>query len=122
MKDCVKLRKHGTFYSAYEDDAYVVHAALGYKVSNGRLGFPLSALEKVLNELDSSQIDYAIYENDKIVQTENFKKKNHYQKFLEQGRKLAEAKLKEEALIQMIQELTGDQLEKVRSYIEKIRQ
>ena len=48
MKDYVTLRKTGKFYSAYEEDAYVMHAIMGYKISNGRVGFPCEVLGKVV--------------------------------------------------------------------------
>ena len=51
MKDYVTLRKTGKFYSAYEEDAYVMHAIMSYKISNGRVGFPCEVLGKVVNEL-----------------------------------------------------------------------
>ena len=48
IKEHVKLRKQGKFYSAYEDDAYVIHSIMGYKVSNGKIGFPINALGRLL--------------------------------------------------------------------------
>ena len=47
----VRLRKHGKFYATYDDDALVVHGIFKYKICNGRVGFPESALGKVTNVL-----------------------------------------------------------------------
>ena len=47
----VRLRKYGKFYATYDDDALVVHGIFKYKICNGRVGFPESALGKVTNVL-----------------------------------------------------------------------
>ena len=56
MNKIVNLRRVGKFYQAYEDDAYVIHAIMGYNVSNGRIGFPINSLGKVQNKLEECKV------------------------------------------------------------------
>ena len=51
MREHVKIRRQGKFYTAYEDDAYVLHAIADYKISKGRVGFPVNSLGKIQNML-----------------------------------------------------------------------
>lgn len=119
MKEHVKLRKHGRFYSAYEEDAYVIHSILGYKVSNGRIGFPINALGKVQNELELAQVNYVIIEDDKEVEKKKFKD-NNYKKHLTLGKRNSKEELKEQELITKISNLDKDKTAKIIEYIEKV--
>ena len=56
MNKIVNLRKVGKFYQTYEDDSYVIHAIMGYNVSNGRIGFPINSLGKVQNKLEECKV------------------------------------------------------------------
>ena len=49
----LKIRKHGKFYASYDNDALVLHAITGYKVSNGRVGFPENVLGKVVRDIEA---------------------------------------------------------------------
>ncbi len=63
MSKKVRLRKQGKFYASYEDDAYVISAIMGYKYSNGKIGFPLESLGKVTSKLEEKKVNYVIIEN-----------------------------------------------------------
>lgn len=119
MKDYVKLRKHGKFYAAYEEDAYVIHAILGYKVSNGKAGFPENALGKVLQELDDYKVNFSVIENDTETNRRKYPKSN-YQKYYKQGIKSCDELKKESRIVDKIRNLTDEQIEKVIDYIEEL--
>ncbi len=81
MNDIVKLRKQGKFYTAYEDDALALSEITGYRVVNGRLGFPVNSLGKVSELLNDSKVNYKIIEKDKEIDKMIFPK-NNYNKYL----------------------------------------
>lgn len=119
MRDFVRIRKHGKFYAAYEEDAYVIHAIIGYKVSNGKIGFPENALGKVLQELEEHKVSYLVIENDKETEKKNFPKSN-YDKFLKEGKRSFEDIKKEGELVKKIKNLSPEKLEKIVKYIEEV--
>ena len=55
----------------------------GYKIIDNRVGFPLSAYDKVINKLEELKIDY---ENKSLDVCKKFKKLNKYNYFLEKGK------------------------------------
>jgi len=119
LKKHIKIRKQGKFYTAYEDDAYVLHAVFNYKVSNGRAGFPINVLGKVTNTLDEYKIDYVVIENDKEVIKKQFPI-NSYNKYLKKGKE-HNARIKdEEELIEKIKNLSEEKTLKIIKYIEEV--
>ena len=119
MREHVSLRKRGKFYSAYEDDAYVIHAIMDYKVKSGRVGFPAETLPKVINELEECKVDYVIIENDREVDKKHFAKNNYF-KFYKEGYKLCEKINREEDLIRKVESLSDDKINKIIKYIEEV--
>ena len=81
MMEHIKIRKQGKFYCAYLDDAYVLHSIFSYKITNGKVGFPMEVLSKVTNTLDKYKVDYVVIEKDKEV-LKNYFSKNNYNKYL----------------------------------------
>ena len=120
MKEHVKIRRQGKFYTAYEDDAYVLHAISGYRISKGRVGFPVNSLGKIQNNLEDKKISYVIIEKDKEVEKEDFKAKNNYQKYLELGKKSCEQKRREEELIDAIKALPNDKIRRIMKFINEV--
>ena len=47
----IVLRKSGGFYICFDDDAIVVSYLCNYKINNGKVGFPLNTINKVLDRL-----------------------------------------------------------------------
>ena len=45
------LLKSGTFYVAYENDAYILNYLLQYQINDSKIGFPKSAIDKVFEVL-----------------------------------------------------------------------
>lgn len=50
------------FYETYDDDAIILNYLFNYKITgSNRVGFPNTALNKVLNTLKNKNIDYILY-------------------------------------------------------------
>lgn len=86
----IELYKNdGKFITCYNDDAYILHSIFGYKLvgegKNDKLGFPSTVIDKIIDKLDSLSINYEIYYKKELESSKGFKKKNNYQKYLEQG-------------------------------------
>lgn len=86
----IELYKNdGKFITCYNDDAYILHSIFGYKLvgegKNDKLGFPSTVIDKIIDKLDSLSINYEIYYKKKLESSKDFKKKNNYQKYLDQG-------------------------------------
>lgn len=86
----IELYKNdGKFITCYNDDAYILHSIFGYKLvgegKNDKLGFPSTVIDKIIDKLDSLSINYEIYYKKELESSKDFKNKNNYQKYLEQG-------------------------------------
>lgn len=119
VKDIVKLRKQGKFYAAFEEDALVLSEITGYRVVNGRLGFPVNSLGKVSGLLNDYKVNYLIIEKDKEIDKMIFPK-NNYNKYLKLGKKSYDDKRRKLDIIDKIKSLNKEQLEKVINYIEEL--
>lgn len=119
MSDFVKLRRQGKFYNAYEEDAYVMHIIMGYKVSNGRVGFPVSVIGKIENMLTEKQVNYLVIDKDKEVSKGKFSK-NNYKKYLDLGKKKYMVHKREDELVEKIRNLNEKQVFKIIKYIEEV--
>lgn len=111
------LRKSGNFYQAFDDDAYLLWYLCGYKINNRKVGFPLSALTKVLNILEERNIYYLIYNND----DEEIKYKdgvNKYTKNLNYAKEAYNKNRKINNLQEKLDSLTDEQLDKIIDFIE----
>ena len=117
MKHIVNLRKIGKFYHAYLDDAYVIHAIMGYKVSNGKIGFPINSLGKVQNKLDECKVNYKIIDKDNIIVENDFRNNNKYDKFLKDGISSMNKKISDEELLDSIKNLSDKKVDKIKKYI-----
>lgn len=76
MKRFLTIRKNALFYDVYDDDAIILNYLLGYKNINGRVGFPINAISKVINILEDKKINYKIIGEQEEVK--DFKNLNQY--------------------------------------------
>ena len=101
----LQLYKIGKFYNIYGDDAIILNYLFGYKILiDGKVGFPESALIKVINTIEDKKIDYQIINkdgNDVIKKYGNF---NSYNKILKQALEYRNIKSR----IEQIQELINN--------------
>ena len=119
MKESIVIRKSGGFYSVFDDDAIVVNYLTGYKVVNGKLGFPLNSLDKVINLLEDNKINYIVREGMKEVVSKNYKKNNKYGKVLDKGKKKYDIDYRVSSIIDKINNLDYDRLCKLLDSVEE---
>ena len=117
MKHVVSLRHVGKFYQSYEDDAYVIHALMGYNICNGKVGFPITSLGKVQSKLDEFKINYQIIDKDSIIDSKDFKNSNKYDKYLSVGIKSFDKIKSDEELLEKIKKLSDEKVDKIKKYI-----
>ena len=86
-KKFVVIRKNnGKFCSAFNEDAYIIGYLCDYKVlENRKVGFPDSALTKVINKLEDEKISYQIIYLDKDPLIKDYKKLNKYNEIKEKA-------------------------------------
>ena len=113
----IKIRKSGTFYSVFDDDCYILYFLLGYQINNSKVGFPKSALNKVINILEENKINYEIIGEDR---NKNFKTLNRYEKFVKSGREKYSKDSHYEDLIDKLKCTTPEKLDKILLTIETI--
>ena len=120
MKRIVNLRRVGKFYQAYEDDAYVIHAIMGYNVSNGRIGFPINSLGKVQNKLEECKVNYQVIDKDNITDSKDFKNNNKYDKYFKEGKKSFEKIKYDLEVLEKIKNLPDDKLDRIINFINEV--
>ena len=79
-KKYLVIRKNkGKFCTVYGDDANIISMFFCYKIlDGGKVGFPESVLNKVVNSLLDKKISYMIIYVDKDPEKKDFKKLNNY--------------------------------------------
>lgn len=112
----LKIRKMGKFYSVFDNDCYIVYYFFGYKIINNRLGFPESALSKVINKLSEKKINYEVLDGDK----ENFKNQNKYNHYLKLGQDKYYRDIKFSNILNDLTKLNDEQLERILLFIEGV--
>ena len=105
----IKFRKNGGFYSVYGDDTYILYYLFNYRIIDDRVGFPISAYNKVDNVLDSKCINY-----DNV----SFKKRNKYNKYVELGKKKHSIDYRVKSILDKINSLSEDKIDDILDYIE----
>lgn len=119
MKENVVIRKSGGFYNVFDGDAIIVSYLTGYKITDGRCGFPLNSLNKVINLLDDNKINYIVKENMIDKEKKNYKKNNKYNKILDKGKKKINIDYRVSIIMNRIKELSYDKLSSLLDIIEE---
>ena len=83
MNNIIVFRRSGGFYICFDNDAIIMNYLCNYKISNGKVGFPVNTINKVINILDSNSINYVIKDNTEDKEKKIFGKKNKYKYYLE---------------------------------------
>lgn len=82
--NCILLRQIGKFVNAFDEDALIINYLLDYKLANGKIGFPSSALHKVINVFADNHVNYELKgTKDDVVM--NYKNRNKYRYVLEKA-------------------------------------
>lgn len=112
--DKVLIRKSGGFYCVYNDDAYILNYFFGYKIKEDRVVFPINSINKVINVLEDNHISYEI-RNEKSI---DFNNRNNYKKFINIGKKKYNLRYRVESIINNIDKLEEEKIDKILDYIE----
>lgn len=115
----VVLRKTGGFYSAYDDSALIIGYLCNYKVKNGKTGFPLSSIDKVLSILDSYKISYIVKDKDNEIRKKDYKKSNKYDIYLKRSRIKNSINNRINNIVKEMNDLPYNKLEELLTIIEE---
>ena len=120
--DYVNLVKEiGKFYNVYNDDAIIISYLMGYKVrENKTCGFSDNALNEVINKLEDKKISYIVTKMGNIDIEKNYKKINQYSSFLIEARKSHDIVTRLDDMVDKINEMLFDKIEKIIKTIEKM--
>jgi len=113
----VKIRKSGTFYTVFDDDCYIIYFLFNYNIKNSKIGFPKSALNKVINKLDELKINYEVVGVDLRG---NYKNLNKYLKFVELGKIKYNSDINYQNIIDKLKDVSDEKLERILMTIESI--
>lgn len=116
-KKNLELRKIGTFYHAFDEDAIILNYLFNYKLINKKCGFPTNALPKVLNTLENEQIHYEIIGDEESKFT---KGKNQYQQVLNKAKNVILINEKVSSIEEKLIHASEEKLDKILKEIEKM--
>ena len=113
----IVIRKSGGFYQVFDNDALIISYLFDYKIINYKCGFPLIAINKVINTLEEKKINFIIKDEEEVVK--NFRNKNTYSKYLEKARVKDNINNRIKSILDMINDLDVKKLNEVLSVIEE---
>lgn len=117
MNNSVELLKNGGFYSVFGESCYIMLYLFNYKIKDNRVGFPKSVYDKVINKLESLNINYS----DPISGVKkDFKRKNQYNKFVNKGKDKFSIVNRVNNIVDKLDSLSEDKLDNILKYIEGI--
>ena len=111
------IRKSGGFYQVFDNDALIISYLFDYKIINYKCGFPLIAINKVINTLEEKKINFIIKDEEEIIK--NFRNKNTYLKYLEKARVKDNINNRIKSILDKINNLDVKKMNEVLSVIEK---
>ena len=115
----VVLFKVGSFYITFSKDAIVLNYFFSYQINNGKLGFPISALEKVCTSLQEKNISFYIFEEE----NKNYSSRdNLYSDIVRIAEKNYYSKCSNELLLERIKNLITacpDNYNKIKEFIDE---
>ena len=113
----IVIRKSGGFYQVFDNDALIISYLFDYKIINYKCGFPLIAINKVINTLEEKKINFIIKDEEEVVK--NFRNKNTYSKYLEKARVKDNINNRIKSILDKINDLDVKKLNEVLSVIEE---
>lgn len=115
----ITLRRTGGFYQVFDNDALIVSYLFNYKINNYKVGFPVSAYNKVINTLEDKYINYVVKDKEEIIK-KDFKNRNKYSKFLEKSIIKDNVNNRINKILDKINNMDKDELELILNRIEEI--
>ena len=82
----------------------------GYKVVNGRCGFPINSLNKVINILEDNKVNYIVREGLEDTNKKNYKKNNRYDTLFVKAKKKYDIDYRIKSIMDRINNLSYDRL------------
>ena len=113
----IVIRKSGGFYQVFDNDALIISYLFNYKIINFKCGFPLVAINKVINTLEEKKINFIIKDEEEVVK--NFRNKNTYSKYLEKARVKDNINNRIKSILDKINDLDVKKLNEVLSVIDE---
>ena len=113
----IVIRKTGGFYQVFDNDALIISYLFDYKIINHKCGFPLVAINKVINTLEEKKINFIIKDEEEKIK--NFKNKNTYSKYLEKARVKDNINNRIKSILDKINDLDVKKMNEVLSVIEE---
>lgn len=119
---CIVLLKSGNFYVTFDSDATILNYIFSYQIVNGKVGFPITNITKITEQLHNKSINYIIYngEDSEIIKVKG--KLNNYSIYCEKSKKLEYKSAMKEMLIDRIKFLINDNEDnynKIRRFIDE---
>ena len=78
--DYILLIKIGNFYEIFDVDSLIMNKIFNYKLKpikdTFKCGFPITALDNVINRMNNENINYMVIDDD-IVKEENYENNNY---------------------------------------------
>ena len=75
-KNYLIILKTGVFYISINEDAFILNKLFNYKIKEfnnyKRVCFPINSLNKILKRLDKLNINYIVYDDNKIISKVSF--------------------------------------------------
>ena len=119
-QDEVVLFKVGSFYVTFSKDAIVLNYLFSYQINNSKLGFPISAFEKVCTNLKEKSISFYIFEEeDKNYSSDD----NLYNDIAKIAERSYYSKCSNELLLERIKNLittNKDNYNKIKEFIDEL--
>lgn len=79
--DYIIIIKYGNFYETFDKDALIINKLFDYKINKlkntFKVGYPISSINNIISKLDNYSINYAVIDNENIVNNKVFDN-NHY--------------------------------------------
>ena len=113
----IVIRKSGGFYQVFDNDALIISYLFDYKIINYKCGFPLVAINKVINTLEEKKINFIIKDEEEVVK--NFRNKNTYSKYLEKARVKDNINNRIKSILDKINDFDVKKMNEVLSVIEE---
>lgn len=115
----IVLAKSGSFYIAYDEDAYIMNYLFSYQINDNKIGFPIGSLSKVLEKLEEAKINNKVFDTD----IDNKYEDNRYNEVLYVARRNYFNEVNAKLLMEEIEFLlksNPDNINKIRNFINEL--
>ena len=106
----VFLRKVGGFYHAFDEDAILLFSLFHYKINNGKSGFPIGSIQKVIEKLKEQKVNYFVKVNEE--------EEDRYLEIYEKGKQEYREFNKKEKVTERIFRLDEKQVDQVIEFVQ----